>query len=120
MNTLERLKGAKARIEKGWTKGDFAKDKDGWSVSAVDETATCFCTIGALRAEFGHEKVRQVGYRKVKRLIQKYAEATEVGQELEYEYGFSIAGFNDHPRTTKEDVLAVFDAAIKELEDEHA
>lgn len=46
----EFLIGAKKLIEDPtkWTRGWFAKDFNGEHISAIDENAVCFCSLGAL------------------------------------------------------------------------
>jgi hypothetical protein len=42
----------------GWTQGAFAIDAAGNPVTALSPTATCYCTIGAIRkAAGGHTRV---------------------------------------------------------------
>jgi hypothetical protein len=36
-------------VEKGWTRGEFARDADGEGVDFDDEKACSFCMLGALR-----------------------------------------------------------------------
>jgi hypothetical protein len=42
---------------KGWTKGSYARDSHGLTISEIDEHACQWCTIGAIRAvsQFANE-----------------------------------------------------------------
>jgi hypothetical protein len=55
MTVKEQLITARAKIEAGWCKGTFAKDKNGnslgfWSEEINWDAAVCYCTSGALRS----------------------------------------------------------------------
>lgn len=39
-------------LEKGWTQGTFARDKDGNPVNEYNSSALCWCASGAISAAF--------------------------------------------------------------------
>lgn len=98
MTTLEILKKAKGLIEKGWIKGTYSQNKHGYS------DAVQFCMVGSIYEAVNHIPVEEsrMAVRVVKKCIpSKYN---------------SIQSFNDNRKTTKKDVLAIFDKAIQSLE----
>lgn len=54
MNVLEHMQAARDLIAdpERWTQGAYARDEYGEGVDACDETAVCWCSIGALRKVF--------------------------------------------------------------------
>ena len=82
------LKKIKARIERGWTRGAYARDAQGFSCHGGAQEAVCWCLEGAIRAE-GSENLVRI-------LLRPYVD--------------DIVPFNDSH--SKEEVLAVLDAAI--------
>jgi hypothetical protein len=51
MNALDVLVGARKQLtEKGWTRGAFARDIDGYPVASTRKTAVCYCLSGAIRS----------------------------------------------------------------------
>lgn len=85
-------------IDKGWTKGCFARDADGEEVSAYSYNATCFCTFGAIkRVAFDNDGFAGDCFAIMNESVLS---------------AFDIPEFNDAPSTTKEMVLELFDKAI--------
>lgn len=99
---LEILKEARAIIATPgkWTKGEFARDKEGNKVGICSPDASQFCAVGAIN-RIG----RAAGDVTFARAA--FLEAEPAG-----------VWFNDHPNTTHADVLAAFDRAIAKLEAE--
>lgn len=83
-----------------WTQGLFARNVGGQLVDFMDPDAVCWCAAGARRR--ADEGCASVGD----------------GQALAYlnmatPVGFAgLVGFNDDPKTTQADVVALFDRAI--------
>ena len=102
MTTLEVLKAARAKIEKGWTQGTMARDKNGVAVSSDDKDATCWCALGAVLAVRREEWVNAVPFVR-----------DAVG-------GGELLVWNDTPGRTQAEVLAAFDKAIELCEKEAA
>lgn len=88
--TKEVLKAAKWMLENvGWNKGEFAK-------YSPNGTPISFCAAGAInRVEVNNDVLRGRARDKVSKTV-----------------GQNLVHFNDHPDTTKEQVLLVFDQAI--------
>ena len=87
-------------VEKGHTKGMFARDAQGYMVHATSEKAVCYCAFGALRAGAS----RLVGESACNEWIMKAVDA------LEAQGAKRLIKFNDSHTT--EDVLALFDKTI--------
>jgi len=113
MKASEVLTGAKTLLEeKGWTTRYLARNKDGGCVNPFDDTAACFCAVGAIRRADrdggGAEWV--VRERTVEAL-----RSTIPGNR--YNGAFGISLYNDSPNTTKADVLSWFDRAIEKAQE---
>lgn len=92
--------------ESQWTRGSFARDAKEKEVSPTDPTARSFCTWGAnLHANTA------LGLRVA------YKADTALEAVLDRKAYGCAADFNDDPDTTYEDVISLFDRAIKSLED---
>lgn len=95
---------AKALIEdeSSWTQKTYARNKKGDAVDYLSDAATCFCTLGALHkagengSDFAEKKVLEI----------MLAIISEGG----FQY---ISRFNDAEGRNHEDVLELFDKAIK-------
>jgi hypothetical protein len=100
----DKLREARALVERGWTQNVFARTADGNATYVENAEAVCFCTIGALyhvKAPFGRS------YSLLERAIGRGA----VG---------SIAGWNDRACRKQRDVLAAYDKAIELAESGNA
>lgn len=53
MNVTEILSKARFFVQKGWTKGAFARDEHDVSVSPISDSACRWCLLGALRTVVG-------------------------------------------------------------------
>lgn len=102
----EFLTKVRARLEKGWTKGAFARDKTEKDVPvSYSQDACSWCMEGAIITE--RNKLRDYAPY-CDSVLQK-----TLNPFLPAEYkNMRFARFNDAPETSKEDVLAVFDSAI--------
>lgn len=100
----DNLAAAKAVIAKPeqWTQKTYARDADDGAVAALDEGAICFCTLGAVKVATG-EHILTPNYPIVKLL-------NEVVKAKGYS---SIISFNDLYNRKHEEVLQVFDEAIR-------
>lgn len=101
MTPLETLKAARQLISDPakWTQGELARDADGKQVPPLDDNATCWCSIGALRKAAGFGDIYKGPFGAL------YFKVPTKG---------SVSDFND--THTHAEVLALFDAAIAELE----
>jgi hypothetical protein len=95
---------AREYIAQGWTQHDLARYSDGQMCHPSDPEAASFCMIGAIWAGFALLSDSHLSYRglidRINRLIPT-----------------DVVVWNDNPRRTKEEVLAVFDVLIDELRD---
>lgn len=94
-----------------WTKGAFARNAQGASVSYRHDAATCFCSVGAVERAAFKDGVDD------NQPISVALRALYRGKLYAIP---SIAAFNDRDDTTHGDVLAMFDRAIALAEDEEA
>lgn len=92
----DKLREARALIERGWTQEYYARGKSGKGVDALGRHAVCFCATGALR--------------RVNRI--EWDNCEERGL-LRKAVGRNIIDWNDHPKRTQAEVLAAFDKAIE-------
>jgi hypothetical protein len=98
MTTLEQLQTARQLIANGWTKNQSARTADCRPTSPWNKNAVSFCALGALvNVGAGSDLLTKVldpdGYGRIK----------------------VITDFNDHPNTTQDDVLALYDRAIESV-----
>jgi hypothetical protein len=102
MTPLETLKAARQLISTpdSWTQEVFARDKDGLRVDAQSEEAVCFCSFGAIERFTGCKNLSEVEQH-LDNVCEKY-------------FRTNVISFND--THTHAEVLALFDAAIAELE----
>lgn len=106
------LKRVRSRIEKGWCKGCYAKDKEGAGVWVGDKSAVEWCLTGAIAAETGRDEcVANELYVGTVEFL--YNKAKILNREFMI-VGEGLVRFNDHPRTTKQDVLKLIDKTINE------
>lgn len=103
----------KLLVQKGWTKGVDACDKEGRDVSPSSISACEWCLQGAIQAVSFSEK------------LHPYALEHLIRDELLGDYyrkfpfqhvGTTIIYFNDHHNTTREDVITLLDMAKKRWE----
>lgn len=94
---------ARAFVEAGWARGEWALDRDGEKVLVHEDAAVRFCVAGALRRA-GWELA-------VSRRTQGVAEDL-LGDVL---HSDRLGDFNDDPATTQADVLALFDQACERV-----
>lgn len=102
MTNLEIMKAARALITPpgSWTQDTYALDADGNEVGPSSESATCYCSSGAISRISGSIAARVI----------------EFAEHISCIYGVSIPVWNDHPDRTHEEVLAEFDEVIAKLE----
>ncbi len=86
-----------------WTKGTYARDKQGYPVAEYEVSAASWCMIGAVKVVTHCHVAREA------RAIAALARITEPLQ---------IHHFNDGATCCKADVLAAFDLAIELVREE--
>ncbi len=92
-----------------WTKGVYARDSHSIPVDILSQHATCFCLGGAVTRAKDKLEVSSTfacGCL-VLRVIKRRSDFKNIN---------SIFEFNDSPQTKYEDVIAVIDESIKEVE----
>lgn len=102
MNSVTVLQDAKRVLVSAGNRsiGNYATDKNGFTVSVTSPEAVCFCSLGAMRRAVGAD-VRE---------RHKTSGLTYLSKAM----GGNIVRFNDN--STYEEVLAAFDVAIKEAQ----
>lgn len=107
---------------KGWAQGYLALGSHGGIISPLDPKACRFCAVGAL--EYSLEKFFDSGWCRISATaLERREEVFGDARRLLFEmvpkadevYG-CLEHYNDHCRTTKEDILALFDRAIERAE----
>ena len=82
-------------VEKGWTQGAFARDKDGKSVLSRDPTAVSWCMAGAVIASQGCDGLTE-------------HERWQLNAVLGRNLGFTLRlMYNDTPGRTQKEVVNV-------------
>ena len=107
--TLDTLRAARELLSDPdrWTKGVGARDAFGRPVSVHDESARCWCALGAV----------------VRSSAEPFGDALSTAAKSALHVSL-LAGedyvweFNDAPRTSHAMMLAMFDRAISRLEEE--
>ena len=94
---VEVLRAARAKIERPecWTKRALARDALGHPIRPEQDEAFCYCTLGAICSVNGYQ-----------------ADAIDFLRDFVPGKKRSLGDFNDDPRTTHADILALFDRAI--------
>ena len=102
MTPLETLKAARQLITDPakWTQGAFARDADGNEVTPNNDLATCYCSFGAIQF---------VTKKRMMTSADRYLDGLCLSK-----FGIGLDVLND--THTHAEVLALFDAAIAELE----
>jgi hypothetical protein len=102
MTPLETLRAARQLITDPakWTQGDYARDADGIDVAPEDEDAVCFCSYGAIASICGLNED-----------LPPFRHLHNVCGRM---FKMSVIDLND--THSHAEVLALFDAAIAELE----
>ena len=110
----EILTKARAFMERGWTQGALARDRQGMKCSATDEhEARAWCMAGALDAGscelFG--RLDNLGISQAALTLKEVIFPNNPASHY-------LSDWNDAPERKKDEALAVFDAAIKRLSEQ--
>lgn len=100
-NALTILKEARELVSRGWTQGFYARGHYGSPVSVDSNSAICFCALGAV-VRIGNDNFNFIR-----------AKDVLTANLVDFD---SVISFNDHPDTKFDDVIALFDRAIKAQE----
>ena len=108
-SVVQVLREAKAKIAEpeAWARGRFAYSECGGAVGPDNPQATCWCALGAAMAVACPAPALN-------------AAAAALRQAVRKRWGMPVVRFNDHPDTTHEMVLSVYDDAIALAESEAA
>lgn len=101
MTTVEVLRAARERIEKGWCQGTYARRSDGTPADHADPGTVAWCASGALWNDASPCD------------LEVYADAAAV-LESYLPRDLEIEDWNDAPGRDKAEVLNLFDKAIEE------
>jgi hypothetical protein len=104
---------ARGFIERGWTRGWFARTENGKRADALYPTATCWCVMGALQRAIDYSVEDDDYSEYTKRAALRYSALASILSKYTPR-GRDLLGFNDSLETTKEDVLNLFDRALAE------
>jgi hypothetical protein len=108
----DKLREARALIERGWTQGEFALDAKGEEIESPDQTPTCFCALGAIsQAALGYPDPDAEDFVSNAKPFEDVS--TVLAQALGFRFSHEIAKWNDRLGRTQAEVLAAFDKAIE-------
>ena len=102
MRTRDILRKVKKLIQEGWTKGTYARKKNGISTNPKDSEAVEFCSIGAFHRVSHEEDLTWEHKNKAMELFR--------GSLPNWAWR-NIVSFNNHLNTTKQDVIKVLEKA---------
>lgn len=100
--------------EENWNKGKYALTSNGEHKYGGHPDAVCWCSKGALQAF--HEPEPYNNYQDVRDNAQRVLHSMINKHQDDWD-STGIVSFNDNERTTHEDILNLFDAAIASLDD---
>jgi len=106
----DKLREARALIERGWTQGADARDLYGDECSPNEEEAECYCANGAICRAFYAASFTD---RREQIHIAEGLLNTAIGQEPGGPLHWPYIDWNDAPERTQAEVLAAFDRAIE-------
>jgi hypothetical protein len=117
MTVLEQLTAARELIVKGWTQNVPARRADGRPTPSWESDAVRWCASGALGAALKNDSAAAIMLAAAlpESPYEESCYGPLVGIKMQTVQTYkNIASFNDHPATTQEDVLALYDRAIQE------
>jgi hypothetical protein len=109
VEAIDVLHRMRARLESpsAWVQGSLARGTDGRSCKALDDRACAWCLIGAIAVE-----LRDTPWGDPRGVAQELA--VTVGLPA-LTLGLTLAGWNDDPRRTHDEVLDAIDETIARL-----
>ena len=116
MKDSELLVLSKAEIASpvNWTKNYFGRDELNKPIDVLDQRACKFCSMGAVHKALQRQTKNGVIERGRFATTARLFRLLEVSIGVyENDVGSDVAGFNDSEDTSHDDVMAVFDLAIK-------
>ena len=111
----EILTSARAFIERGWTQGALARNRQGMRCSAIMERdeACAWCAVGALDAG-AYELFGRVDHAGIPLAALTLKEVIFPEKPANH----YLSDFNDAPERKKEEVISVYDKAIERLKED--
>ena len=106
---LNALSRSREVIQLGWTQGSLARTVDDIKVNPNNPAAVKFCLIGALERRW---EIERAYITLATRYLGQAIEEQSYGQ---VNFTKDLTIFNDHPNTTKEMVISVFNQAIEQI-----
>jgi hypothetical protein len=97
----DKLRKARALIERGWTQGQYARGEQGSGIDFLKRKAVCFCAAGAIGAANKQWPNSQLPG-------MKYLSLAVGGDGDEPD----VLHWNDAPERSQAEVIAAFDKAI--------
>jgi hypothetical protein len=108
----DKLREARALIERGWTKGEFALDANGDEADGITAQPVCFCALGAIsQAAIGYPNPDADDLPVINEPFDEVA--TFFAGSLGFRFSHEVARWNDALGRTQAEVLAAFDKAIE-------
>ena len=115
MTTKEVLTQARVLVEQGWTQKVCARNANGDRVATNDPDACMFCATGAVSAAIMKSAKNQDA-----KADEAFFGAVNLLDNITLKCDSGCAeNFNDHPKTTKEDILELFDKAIARCQNDN-
>jgi hypothetical protein len=103
------LEGVRRRLTppSAWTQAAYARRVSGISCTGADRAASCWCLLGAIDAERHATATRS--------LVSQLATSAVTKTVKVRDAGLTLAGWQDAPERTHEDILAAIDATLARL-----
>lgn len=89
-----------------WAKGAYARSAKGRATLVLSKKAVCYCSEGALHKVDSFEPLKQFGFLPVSAAAFSLLTASCPNNT-------NIVDYNDHPNTTHEEIMLVWDKAIE-------
>jgi hypothetical protein len=109
---VELLKLAQAALSWGWCQDNIAEDEDGEPVLPWDESAAYFCALGSLQRAYA-QKYGVVNKSQEDILVFRAA-VKRLDLLCVRKWGEDLIGYNDEEGRAKQEVVDVFELAIRE------
>lgn len=101
MKPVTVLRRALKYIRKGWTRGAFARDREGNVCDETSRRAVCWCAVGAIQRASPNDWYLA---RDTVALVEGVLKGSQ-----------ALSNYNDAPRRTKAQVIAAFEKAIERV-----
>lgn len=92
-----------------WTKGEFARDKNGVAVNEYSPDAVCWCQHGVI-----YKVVNDIRFSQVVNWSQMRILKDNIASTLGFHHAVA---FNDYPATTHADLMDFYDKCIERASD---